>query len=76
MYILECGDYKDLIVWKPNGLSFDIINPKVFEKKVLRGICEGIKFTTFQRKVSIQCTTKHHGRQVRENLRACIVLKL
>ena len=53
MYVLECEDYKDVITWDPSGLSFVIIDPKVFEKRVLPEIFKEAKFASFQRKVNI-----------------------
>ncbi len=51
MYVLECGEYDDAITWDPTGLSFIIINPKAFEKRVLPEIFKEAKFASFQRKV-------------------------
>jgi len=52
MYVLQCGDYNDIITWTPSGLAFVILNPVAFEKIVLPQIFKEAKFSSFQRKVS------------------------
>mmetsp|Transcript_2748 Transcript_2748/g.3148 ORF Transcript_2748/g.3148 Transcript_2748/m.3148 type:complete len:222 (-) Transcript_2748:223-888(-) len=51
MYILECEDYEDVLTWEPSGLSFVIIDPKEFQKRVLPEIFKGAKLSSFHRKL-------------------------
>lgn len=51
MYVLECGDYLDVISWSHDGLSFMILDTTDFEEKVLPDIFKEAKFTSFQRKL-------------------------
>ena len=51
-YVLESGDYRDIISWTTDGQSFEITNPTVFASKVLPEIFREAKFSSFHRKVS------------------------
>ena len=51
LYVLECGEYDDIITWAPNGLSFVITDTKQFEDMVLPEVFKEAKFASFQRKV-------------------------
>ena len=51
MYVLQCGDYDDIIGWAPSGLAFVIMHPSAFEETVLPEIFKEAKFSSFQRKL-------------------------
>ena len=52
MYVLECGSYDDIMGWAPSGMAFVIMDPVIFEKKVLPELFKEAKFASFDRKVS------------------------
>ena len=52
MYALECGSYDDIMDWAPSGMAFVIMDPVIFEKKVLPELFKESKFASFDRKVS------------------------
>lgn len=51
MYLLECGDYDDIVCWSPDGQSFAIKNGKAFESIILPEIFKQAKLSSFLRKV-------------------------
>lgn len=59
LYVLECGEYDDIITWAPNGLSFVITDTKQFEDMVLPEVFKEAKFASFQRKLYRWAFTKH-----------------
>lgn len=52
MYILQCGEYNDIIGWTPSGLAFVIIDTEIFERNVLPEFFKEANFSSFYRKVS------------------------
>lgn len=51
MYIIECGFYTDVICWCPSGSAFLVLDPQLFERKVLPDIFKESKYSSFERKV-------------------------
>lgn len=52
MYVLECGDFADIISWTRSGMSFKVDRPSELEARVLPAIFKDAKFSSFRRKVS------------------------
>lgn len=52
MYVLECGDFTDIISWSRNGLSFKVERPNQLETRVLPAIFKDAKFSSFRRKLN------------------------
>jgi hypothetical protein len=50
-YVLECGDYNDVISWTPDGNSFTVHDPEAFTAKVPAAVLREAKFSSFHRKV-------------------------
>ena len=53
MYVLECGDFADIISWTRSGMSFKVERPSELEARVLPAIFKDAKFSSFRRKVSV-----------------------
>ncbi len=51
MHSLDQGTFEDIFTWSFNGLSFIIIDPKVFTEKVLPSHFKTAKFESFKRKL-------------------------
>lgn len=51
MYVLQCGDFSDIISWTDNGLAFKVESALKLEDTVLPAIFKDAKFSSFRRKV-------------------------
>mmetsp|Transcript_835 Transcript_835/g.1444 ORF Transcript_835/g.1444 Transcript_835/m.1444 type:complete len:432 (-) Transcript_835:55-1350(-) len=51
-YVLECGDYNDVISWTPDGNSFTVYDPDAFTAKVPAAVLREAKFSSFHRKLN------------------------
>ena len=52
MYVVECGEFNDIIAWSNDGLSFCINNTLAFEKAVLPVVFKAAKWESFARKLA------------------------
>ena len=52
MYVLQCGDFSDIISWTDNGSAFKVVDPSKLEDTVLPAIFKDAKFSSFRRKAS------------------------
>jgi hypothetical protein len=61
MYVLECGEYDEVLRWSKNGKSFVVVDAKHFEKMVLPALFKTSKFDSFVRKLSRWGFAKRSG---------------
>ena len=52
MYVLEIGEYDDIISWSTDGMAFVVRDPDSFTEKVLQVLLQMSKFESFIRKLS------------------------
>ena len=52
MYVLETGEYDDIISWSTDGTAFVVRDPDSFTEKVLQVLLQMSKFESFIRKLS------------------------
>jgi len=52
MYVLQCGDFSDIISWTDNGLAFKVESALKLEDTVLPAIFKDAKFSSFRRKLN------------------------
>jgi len=51
-YIVESGEYNDIVSWTRNGTAFTVFDLPAFTKRVLSIFFGGSKFTSFHRKLN------------------------
>lgn len=61
MYVLECGEYDEVLRWSKNGKSFVVVDSKHFERNVLPALFKTSKFDSFVRKLSRWGFAKRSG---------------
>jgi len=52
MYVLEIGEYDDIVSWSTDGMAFVVKDPRAFTEKILQVLLQMSKFESFIRKLS------------------------